>query len=64
LSNGSHSLRVYAKDRAGNIGASEIVHFTIQAPKLFPKEVVAVVVVVAIVGIIFLVYFTKIKKAA
>mgnify|MGYP003681907187 CR=1 FL=1 len=63
LSNGSHTLRVYAKDRAGNIGASEIVHFIIQAPQLFPKEVVAVVVVAAIVGIVLLVYFTKIKKA-
>ena len=64
LPNGSHGLRVYAKDRAGNIGASEAVHFTIQAPQLFPREIIAVVVVVAIVGIVLLVYFTKIKKAA
>jgi micrococcal nuclease len=30
LTNGLHSLIVYAKDKAGNIGSSEIVHFTIQ----------------------------------
>lgn len=29
LSEGSHTLAVYAKDKAGNLGTSEIIHFSI-----------------------------------
>mgnify|MGYP001050437448 CR=1 FL=1 len=34
LSNGLHSLIVYAKDKAGNIGSSDIVHFTLQTSSI------------------------------
>jgi hypothetical protein len=58
LSNGAHNLTVYAKDIAGNIGASETIHFTIV--ERFPIEwIVASVVIVAAVGVGLLVYFKK-----
>ncbi|MCJ7560136.1 hypothetical protein MUO79_05910, partial [Candidatus Bathyarchaeota archaeon] len=58
LSNGAHNLTVYAKDIAGNIGASETIHFTIV--DRFPTEwIVASVVIVAVVGVGLLVRFKK-----
>jgi hypothetical protein len=33
LSNGAHSLIVYAKDTAGNIGSSETIYFSIEPPQ-------------------------------
>ena len=58
LSNGAHNLTVYAKDIAGNIGASETIHFTIV--ERFPIEwIVASVVIVVFVGVGLLVYFKK-----
>ena len=58
LSKGAHNLTVYAKDIAGNIGASETIHFTIV--DRFPIEwIVASVVIVAAVGVGLLVYFKK-----
>jgi outer membrane protein assembly factor BamB len=64
LSDGSHSLIVYAKDTAGNTGASQLTNFTIETKKeeLFPTWIVAAIVIIAIVGAALLVYFTKIKK--
>jgi len=63
---GSHNLTVYAKDAAGNIGASETVHFSIdQKPKLvilgstLPMEygyalaAVIVMIIVAMAGYLF-----------
>jgi hypothetical protein len=58
LSKGAHNLTVYAKDIAGNIGASETIHFTLL--ERFPIEwIVASVVIVAAVGVGLLVYFKK-----
>jgi hypothetical protein len=58
LSKGAHNLAVYAKDFAGNIGASEIIHFSII--DRFPIEwVVASAVTVAAVSVGLLVYFKK-----
>jgi hypothetical protein len=58
LSEGAHNLTVYAADIAGNIGASETIHFTVIA--CFPIEwVVASVVTVAAIGVGLLVYFRK-----
>jgi hypothetical protein len=58
LSKGAHNLAVYAKDIAGNIGASETINFTIV--DRFPIEwVVAIVVIVAVVGVGLLVRFKK-----
>ena len=60
LPEGSHSVIVYAKDTAGNAGASEIIYFNI-AP--FPIIlIVAVAVIIVIVGAVLLIYFTKAKK--
>jgi hypothetical protein len=58
LKAGSHSLVLYASDMAGNMIASETIHFTITEP--FPTTlVVASVLVVAVVAIGLLVYFKK-----
>jgi len=65
LSNGLHSLIVYANDTAGNTGASEMIHFTIEAQQPvepFPTWIVAVTVIIAVVGVALLVYFVKVKK--
>ncbi len=73
LSNGCHTLTVYAKDTAGNIGASETVNFTVaieaepppepQPLEPFPTWIVAAIVIVAVVGAALLVYFRRIKKS-
>jgi len=58
LSKGAHNVTVYAKDTAGNIGASETIYFTIVDH--FPIEwIAAAVVVVAVVGIVLLFRFKK-----
>lgn len=62
LPGGLHNITVYAKDKDGNIGASETVYFNITNP--FPIELLAVISVtsITIVGIGMLVYFTKRKR--
>ena len=67
LSYGSHSLIVYAKDVAGNTGASETIYFTIAQQSVvsdgfFPTLIVAEIAIVAVVGATLLVYFAKVKK--
>ena len=63
LSNGLHSLTVYAKDTFGNTGASETVSFTVEAP--FPATlVVAPVASVVVVGAVLAIYFKKRKRQA
>jgi len=60
LANGDYALTVYAKDEAGNVGASETILFTVDVP--FPTTlVIASVITVAIVGVGLLVYFKKRK---
>jgi parallel beta-helix repeat protein len=60
LPEGSHSVIVYAKDTAGNAGASEMVYFNIEP---FPITlIVAVIVIIIIVGAVLLIYFRKAKK--
>ena len=63
LSDGSHSLIVYAKDTAVNGGASEIIYFSVKTKKAepFPTLIVAAIII-AIVGTALLVYFAKIKR--
>ena len=65
LSDGSHSLIVYAKDAAGNTGTSEIVHFTIETVKAepFPTLIIAAIMIIVVIGAALLVYFAKAKKA-
>jgi parallel beta-helix repeat protein len=71
LSDGSHSLIVYAKDAAGNIGVSQEISFTVNAQTSqgllgipfsiwIAAAVVAIVVVVAALAL----YFTKMRKKA
>ncbi len=65
LSLGEHNLTVYAKDAAGNTGASETIYFTIAQKEPFPTTLIAattVIVAIAVVGAAFLVYFRKVKK--
>jgi hypothetical protein len=58
LSKGAHNITVYAKDIAGNIGASETIYFTIV--DRFPVEwIVASVIIVAVVGVGLLFRFKK-----
>jgi len=70
LSDGSHSLIVYATDTAGNTGASETVYFSIEVPPPEPKPsepfpitwIAAATAIIAIVGAILLIYFRKTRK--
>lgn len=64
LSQGLHNLIVLAKDAAGNIGASEMIYFTIetQQDETFQILIVAAIVTLAVVVAVLLVYFAKIKK--
>jgi len=62
LSDGMHSLVVYARDTAGYTGASETIHFSIEA---FPITWIAVaIVLIAPIGAALLVYFAKVKKTS
>ena len=62
LTDGPHNIKIYAKDAAGNIGASETVYFSVDVP--FPTTFVAVAsgASVAVVGIGLIVYFKKRKR--
>ena len=68
LSDGKHSLTVYANDTAGNTGASETIYFTIAQESDFPnlpmeyEIIVVAATAVAIGAAALLVYFRKIKK--
>jgi len=58
LTNGLHNVTVYAKDTFGNVGVSETVSFTVEAP--FPATlVVAPVASVVVVGAVLAIYFKK-----
>ena len=65
---GSHSLKVYAKDSVGNIGESETLQFTVgqdtQPSETFPTTVLIATVVVAVVviGAVLQFYFNKRKR--
>ena len=61
LSKGDHNVTVYAKDEAGNVGASETIWFSVAEP--FPLVPVAVAsVMVALVGVGLLFHFKKRKR--
>jgi len=64
LSDGSHSLIVYARDTAGNTGASEPIHFSVETQEAepFPIWTVPIFVLVAAGAAALLIYFTKVKK--
>lgn len=60
LSDGSHSLTVYANDTLGDVGTSETIYFA--TCKSLITWIIGATVIVAVVGAAFLVYFLKIKK--
>jgi parallel beta-helix repeat protein len=68
LADGAHSIKAYANDTAGNTGASETVHFTINTEEPeFPGEPIpwipiAAIVAVVIVVVAVLVYFLRFRK--
>jgi len=63
-----HDLIVYAKDVAGNTGASETLYFSIAQPsepqesEPFPTWIVVAIVNVAAVGAVLLIYFVKVQN--
>jgi hypothetical protein len=62
LTDGLHSVTVYAKDLVGNTGVSETIYFSVDMP--FPTTIViASAIPVAIIGVGLLVYFKKRKKS-
>ena len=61
LSNGEHTVTVYAWDEAGNVGASEPITFTVATfPTTFVVVAVVVSAVVVATGLLF--YFKKRKR--
>ena len=57
---GDHNITVYAKDEAENIGAPEIIYFSVDAPKSFPTTTfIAPFASVALLGMGLLVYSKK-----
>ncbi|MCW4055189.1 MAG: hypothetical protein NWE82_00230 [Candidatus Bathyarchaeota archaeon] len=64
LSDGSHRLRAYARDSAGNTGASDLVYFTIDtyAAALFLIEVIAAVLIVIGATAAGLVYYFRFRR--
>jgi hypothetical protein len=63
LSEGEHSLTVYATDEAGNIGTSETVTFTIAKPEPLPTNLVASSAAsITVFSAVLLVYFKKRKR--
>jgi N-acetylneuraminic acid mutarotase len=65
LSNGAHSLTLFAQDAFGNVGASETFGFTVAKPfpSLLVAAVLAVVVAATVVGAGLLVYLKKHRRA-
>ena len=64
LSDGKHSITVYANDTAGNTG-SETIYFSIETQQSEPFPtiwIVAATAIIAIGAVAFVVYFRKIKK--
>jgi hypothetical protein len=63
LSDGAHDIVVYAWDDAGNVGASETVHFSIKQLEAFPTLlVVAIVVIVVVVCLLLMLYFRRRRR--
>ncbi len=69
LSNGAHKLAIFANDTAGNMGASETLHFTVaqetqpQPPEPFPTTCVAVTAIALVsLAAIATFYFVRRRK--
>ena len=64
LSNGVHSLVVYARDFSENTGASSMLHFSIEQVESepFPVEIIAAVLTITAAIATGLVYFVRLKR--
>ncbi len=64
LPSGEHNVTIYARDEAGNMGASETVFFNVAKPEPFPTTLVITAsgASIAVVGVGLLVYFKKRKR--
>jgi len=62
LSEGPHSIVVYAKDTSENSGSSELICFCIETPQSFPIAMVAIAGIAAAVGGGLLLFFTRLRK--
>jgi hypothetical protein len=62
LSNGLHNITVYAKDEFENMGASETVSFSVEAPFPIMPVAAASVASIAVVSVALLIYFKKRKR--
>jgi parallel beta-helix repeat protein len=51
MTNGVHTLTVYANDTFGNIGKSESVTFTVETPETFPTTLIAAAASVAVAAV-------------
>ena len=60
LSEGSHSLVVYATDTVGNTGASKTIYFSIEPSPII--WIVAIIAIIIIIGAVLLIYFKKFRK--
>lgn len=61
LTDGSHNLIVYARDTAGNLGASGIVYFAVETKQEpFPTLIIAAIVIIVVLGTA--VYLLKNRK--
>jgi len=66
LSEGFHSLIVYASDTAGNMGCSDLVYFSIETHQAapFPMWIVAIILIITGIGVALVVYFAKFNPRA
>jgi hypothetical protein len=62
LSNGMHSIVVYANDTAGNTGASELLYFSVNQQSELFMVFTAIIIILLGVGTVVLIYFTKNRK--
>jgi N-acetylneuraminic acid mutarotase len=62
LSDGMHSIVVYANDTAGNTGASELLYFSVNQQSELFMVFTAIIIILLGVGTVVLIYFTKNRK--
>jgi hypothetical protein len=64
LTDGEHSLTVYATDEAGNTGASETIYFRVEVPEPFPTTLIiaASAASATVIAVGLMVYFKKRKR--
>ena len=64
LAYGQHTITVYTKDAYGNLGASETLHLTVEAPfpTLWTAALTAIVTAGAVASLLYFKRFSKTKK--